>query len=512
MAEAVAARLTRWAASRQMLILVSALAGALAGLGQAPYGLPLAMLAGFALAFALWRHTPTLALAAWAGWGLGLGYFGVTLSWIVHPFFVDAPRHGWMAPFALLFLAGGLALFWSAAAMLSRLLVPARLGWLGWAGALAAAELMRGVIFTGFPWAGPGQALIDTPFAQLASLVGAEGLGFLVLLTSSGLVRLIEGPTRRAGGLVLLAAFAGALGFGLWREGLEVSQHAAQARPILRLVQPNAPQAQKWDPEYAWSFVERQLAFTGERGEAGAPDLVIWPETAIPLLLDRAPALLTEIAASAAPAGVILGAQREEDGRYFNALVVLGPDGTPAQIYDKHHLVPFGEYMPLARQAERLGLAGLAQRMGTGYSKGPGARVLDLAGAGKVLPLICYEAIFARDLRAAPERADWILQITNDAWFGVRAGPYQHLAQARFRAVEFGLPLVRVANTGVSAVIGPLGDIRAALPLGQAGFLDAPLPGALPATFYASWGDAPLVLLLAAIFAGLWIRREKLLV
>ncbi|MBD3766142.1 MAG: apolipoprotein N-acyltransferase, partial [Rhodobacterales bacterium] len=179
-------------------------------------------------------------------------------------------------------------------------------------------------------------------------------------------------------------------------------------------------------------------------------------------------------------------------------------------VYDKHHLVPFGEYMPAGDLAYGMfGIAAFAAQQGAGYSPGPGARVLDLGGAlGRVLPLICYEAVFPQDLHAAPERADWILQVTNDAWFGRWSGPFQHLAQARLRAVEQGLPLIRVANTGVSAVIDARGRVLRALPLGEAGFLDAALPAALPAPPHARWGDGPLVLLLAGLGLGLAVRRR----
>ncbi|MCC5988684.1 MAG: apolipoprotein N-acyltransferase, partial [Pararhodobacter sp.] len=309
----------------------------------------------------------------------------------------------------------------------------------------------------------------------------------------------------------------GALGPVGAGQGIAASAGAAEAPLRLRLVQPNATQALKWDPRYAEVFFRRHLELSAAPSEDGpAPDLVIWPETAVPFLLDR-PGNGLELAAEATGgAPLILGIQRSEPGqdggarRYFNSLAVLGPAGVAQAVYDKHHLVPFGEYMPvLGRFADRLGAGwagGIASQVLMGYDAGPGPQVLDLGAAGLVLPLICYEAIFPRNLRTQ-ERPDWLLQITNDAWFGVRIGPFQHLAQARLRAVEQGLPLVRVANTGVSAVIDARGRLMDSLGMDREGFIDADLPPALPATAYARMGDAPwhLVLGLALLLAA--IRR-----
>ncbi len=213
---------------------------------------------------------------------------------------------------------------------------------------------------------------------------------------------------------------------------------------------------------------------------------------------------------------MILGIQRAEaGGRYYNSMAAIGADGGALQdVYDKAHLVPFGEYIPGGNVLARVGITAFASQRGYGYSPGPpGARVLDLGGAGKALPLICYEAIFARDLRAAPERADWILQITNDAWFGTFSMPQQHLVQARMRAIEMGgLPVIRAANTGISAVIAPDGRLVVSLELGTAGHIDAALPAAWPETAYARWGgNLPLILvLLCGGLGGLIFRQRRI--
>ena len=183
--------------------------------------------------------------------------------------------------------------------------------------------------------------------------------------------------------------------------------------------------------------------------------------------------------------------------------------GAVRAVYDKHHLVPFGEYMPFGDQLAVIGITAFAARDGNGYTAGTGAAVLDLGAAGKVLPLICYEAVFPQDLRAAPERADWILQITNDGWFGNLAGPYQHLAQAQLRAIEQGLPLMRVANTGVTAAIDAKGRMLKSLPLNTEGWMDVDVPQALLPTFYAQWGDLPATMGLGGCLLGLALTRRK---
>jgi apolipoprotein N-acyltransferase len=207
---------------------------------------------------------------------------------------------------------------------------------------------------------------------------------------------------------------------------------------------------------------------------------------------------------------VALGIQREEAGRFFNSLRVLEGEGDETARYDKAHLVPFGEYIPFGDLAyDWFGLRAFAAQAGNTYSPGPGPQVLNLGRFGRVLPLICYEAIFPRDVNAAPQRADWMLQITNDAWFGIWTGPFQHFAQARLRAVEQGLPLVRVANTGVTAVVDARGRVVDQLPFGTQGALDARIPGALPPTPYARWGDAPVALLLAGLALMAMIGRRR---
>jgi apolipoprotein N-acyltransferase len=205
---------------------------------------------------------------------------------------------------------------------------------------------------------------------------------------------------------------------------------------------------------------------------------------------------------------VVVGIQRYDEARLYNSLALIEPGGGVGAVYDKHHLVPFGEYVPYGDLLARFGIYGLASSQGQGYSPGPGAQVIGLGALGRALPLICYEGVFPQDVRAAPQRPDFMLLITNDAWFGQVSGPYQHLAQARLRSAEQGLPMIRVANTGVSAMIDATGKVTASIPLGEAGWLDAALPPALPQTLYARLGDLPMVLFFLTLLALTFLRTS----
>jgi len=453
---------------------------------------------------------------------------------------VEAEKDGWMAPFALVFMAGGMALFWLAAGlcaglaefaanMAQRLPRPVaqsdragqaseratyqstsrrlRVGRsVGFALGLAASDLARTYVLTGFPWALAGHIWIDTPVAQAAAFVGPVGLSVLTMLLAALPVMAATGRGRAVG---LLAA--GAILAGIWAGG---TARLAAPDPVrdpairVRLVQPNATQSLKWQPGMRQVFLDR-LITAGGGVSARKPDLIVWPETSVPYLLEDAGGVFAEALAISGGVPMAIGLQRAEGVRYFNSLVGVGADGRVMASYDKHHLVPFGEYIPMGDLLGRFGISAYAAQAGYGYSPGPGARVLDLGRAGKVLPLICYEAVFPQDLRAAPERADWILQVTNDGWFGALAGPWQHLAQARLRAIEQGLPLLRAANTGVSAVVDAKGRMIAHLPLDTYDWLDADVPGALPTPFYARTGDVPAtIFLLAGLLVLFWHGRR----
>ncbi|AXI45476.1 apolipoprotein N-acyltransferase [Sulfitobacter sp. SK012] len=478
--------------------------GALAALGQAPFDIPILMLVALVVAIRWGRSIRVPRRAAAYGWVFGFGYFSVALHWIVSPFLIDVARHGWMAPFALVFLAAGMALFWGAAFWGARLM--SRRQW-PLILCLPAAELVRAYIFTGFPWANFAQAMVDVKAGQGLALVGPYAMTLWLVATAVIL------SLRATGRPALLA---GQVALALSSIALLVLPPRIEPAPltdqVVRLIQPNSAQREKWDPEKLEMFYRRQIAYTAAppTGEMPEPSLVIWPETAIPWPLDLAQNVVEEISFSAAGRSVILGVQRRTQTRFFNSLVLLGPQGEIAQTYDKHHLVPFGEYMPLGELAAKFGIHGLAAQEGNGYSAGPGAVVIEVPGIGPVLPLICYEAVFAHDVNAAPTRPNLIVQVTNDAWFGRAAGPEQHLAQARMRAIEQGVPLARSANTGISAMVDPWGRVTHSLALNTAGYVDAVLPKPRSATLYSRWGDMPLaVLLLLGLLVGGTLARRR---
>ncbi len=469
--------------------------GGLIALGQAPLGFWWASLVGLTGLVWLVTRAETGGAAFWLGLAAGAGHFALALSWIVEPFLIDIVRHGWLAPFALVFLSAGLGLFWAVAALLAQW---TRTPALGFAVAFTALEGVRGVVFTGFPWAMVGHVWIGTPVDQLAAVLGPSGLSLITLLAAA--LPVLWRGRGLAAAVALLALVAG---FGQWR----LSAPLPDGPPgTLRLVQPNAAQALKWDQALADEHLGRLLNLTAQGPIA---DLTIWPETAVPYMLEYAPSVAGMVTRASEGRPVAMGIQREEDGRYFNSLRVLEGTGEESVRYDEHHLVPFGEYIPFGDLAYRwFGITAFASQAGSTYSAGSGPVVLDLGAFGRVLPLICYEAVFPRDVNAAPMRADWMLQITNDAWFGVWTGPFQHFDQARLRAVEQGLPLVRVANTGVTAVIDARGRVLDQLPFGTMAALDTRIPGALPPTPYARFGDGPVVLLLAGL-ALLAMRRPR---
>ena len=480
------------------------LLGGVAGLGQVPFALPWATLA--ALALIMWhygdvaRGWPAFAV----GWLFGTGYFALTLHWIVEPFQVDVARHGWMAPFALIFMAAGLALFWGAAFALARRIAPGL--WplvVVWTG----AEVTRAVVLTGFPWALIGHVWSETPLVQIIAVTGQHGLTLLTLgFVALCVTALRAARPRRPVQLFMpaLLMVAGGVGWVMLDPG-PAPQAAADA-PVIRLVQPNIAQSEKWDAELVPVHMRRLLDMSGG---GAVPALVVWPETAVPYLLEYSADVLEAAIDATRGAQLITGIQRREGERYYNALALVDRTGQVAEVYDKVHLVPFGEYIPFGEVLGRFGIGGLAASAGGGFSAGSGGQLIQIPGVGMAWPLICYEGIFAPQVAAAPTRPRLLLLITNDAWFGAFAGPFQHFALGRLRAIEQGLPMVRAANTGVSAVIDAKGRIMGQLALDTAGALDIPLPPALPPTVYAQTGDWPFIVLLCGLLSGVLIRGRS---
>ena len=483
-------RLGRWSRVAALLLL-----GVIVALGMAPLDWWFVAVPAWAVVLAVLVSAPTLRAAMVAALCIGLGYFGFTLRWLVEPFLVDVATWGWAAPLGITLMALRESLFWVAGTLVARLIAPGRLSALVLS--LTLAEALRGYLFTGFPWGLIGHVLIPTPWAQLAAFGGPHLLTLLVLTVAAGLVWVAR---RRWLGVVPLALAAVAVPLLL-----PPALPAAPDAPVIRIVQPNAPQDEKWDPARYMIFFRRMIDATQA---APRPDLIVWPETAVPVLLDFAHAELDWISEAAQGTPVVTGINRSEGGLYYNSLIVLGRMGQVRQSYDKAHLVPFGEYTPFGEVLKNLGIHGLATSEGGGFAKGAVPQpLIDLPGIGPARALICYEGIFAEEV-ATPERPRLLLMITNDAWFGKGAGPTQHLMQARLRAIEQGLPMVRSANTGISAMIDPYGRLLATMALDTSGHVDVALPPALPPTPYVRWGDWPVMALVLLGLAASLLRRR----
>lgn len=468
--------------------------------------------------------------AAVTGWWFGFGYFTFGLHWIVEPFLVEADKFAWLIPFAITLLPGGLALFFAAATALAHTL------WVsGWrsafplGAAIGLSEWLRGNIFTGFPWNPIGDSLTGNSLTlQWAGLIGTNGLNVLavilftvpILLTLDALRgRLSMRETSVLAGCGILLTSIG-LGYGWHRTTLTT---AAQSDVLLRLVQPAIPQNKKWRPELRRWVFDQLLTLSRQNQQGRVDDLaaithVIWPEAAMPFLPLRTPQALKDIAALLPDnKSLLTGALRIKaagnsasgERETYNTLLAFDDSARRLAQYDKQHLVPFGEYLPFQSVLEAVGLRQLTQLRG-GFSPGKGARTLTVPGLPPVTPLICYEVIFSGALITTAERPAWLLVVTNDAWFGRWAGPRQHFHQARVRAVEEGLPLVRVSNNGISGVITPVGRVTQQLALNARGVIDVELPTPLPPTLFARFGNAPFwFIIVLCILATLLARRRK---
>ena len=520
-------------------VLTAIFAGALAAAALPPvHALPL-LVPGFCLLVwmlngqAHWRAALTL------GFWFGFGHHVAGLYWLAWPMTLDLARFGWMIPFAVFGMSALLALFTGAATMaahLTRARGAAQILFLAiaWAG----FEWLRGFILTGFPWnlLATGWVALDAP-AQAVSAIGPYGLGLLtVLIAGLPAVLLLPNAAPRAKAAALFASvamLAGLFAFG-WQR-LPAGPTGVLKETRLRLVQGHVPQTLKWAVGARERFFSLYLDLSRRPGFERITH-VIWPETAIHYRFQtkvrslrlQGPRLARLLSAVPRGGHLIAGTIRDDGQRAWNSIQAIDDKGRLVATYDKHHLVPFGEYVPLRAVLKWFGVERLAHGR-FDFSAGPGPRTIRVPGAPPFSPLVCYEAIFphqavssansgavpaatgAAKATAGGGRPRWLLNLTNDAWFGATSGPYQHLAAARLRSIEQGLPLVRAANTGISVVTDAYGRVRARLGLGARGVVDAALPVALDrAPLYAWLGDWVLLImcLIVALLAQ-WIVRRR---
>ncbi|MCP5412866.1 MAG: apolipoprotein N-acyltransferase [Alphaproteobacteria bacterium] len=491
--------------------------GVVSATGFAPLGFFPALLAGYGALVLLLDGADggphPLRAAAAIGWAFLFGQFLLGLYWIGYAFMVDPSAHLWQMPFALLGLTAGLGLFGALAGLLSMYFWqdgPARI--FITAAFFALCEYLRGHVLTGFPWnlAGYGWGAVPAVL-QGASLFGVYGLSFLTILLGASLAELLCGRWRLSAAMAL--AFAGLFGFGVYR--LNATPADDTRGVVVRLVQPDVPQREKYVRKLMmrnWDWLVELSARPGDKA-LGRPDVIVWPEAATGFPVANAPGALDQIALfTGRGQTLITGSERvAQDAQglsYYNSLYLFGRYGALPLVYDKFHLVPFGEYVPFAKLLGQIGITKLTQGP-SGFSAGDHPHLLAVPGAPPVSPLICYEVIFPGAVvdTSAP-RPGWMVNVTDDSWFGPWAGPRQHLLIARVRAIEEGLPIARAANTGISAMIDPYGRIVRQLSLGQRGVVDARLPAALAPTLYARFGDLWFFLLMvSAAFAAFLLAR-----
>jgi len=507
-------------------------AGALAAAALPPvYALP-ALIVSFSGLVLLVDRTPRPVAAIALGWCFAFGYFVAGIYWVADALLAVSSTFGWLLPFAIAGAVGGLsallAAFPALAVGLARILWPA-----GPARVLVLAicwtlfEWLRGWVLTGFPWNLVGYSWsFSDAMNQFAALAGIWGLSLVTVIVAALPALLADWDGRRsrsetprhrasaaAGCVVAGLALLAVIWVGGW---LRLSGAGDPMVPDvrLRLVQANVAPTDKGSADGGGDVLKRHLRLTRETPGYDKITHVIWSETAEPFPLERFPDVRTAVAAAAPETGLLItGVLRTDPSsgelrEIWNSMAVVDRAGQIVSSYDKYHLVPFGEYVPLHRVLPFISkfTPGIMD-----FSAGPGPRTLRLPGLPPVGPLICYEVIFPGQVVDDGDRPQWLLNITNDGWYGISAGPYQHFVSARLRAAEEGLPVVRTANTGISGVVDPYGRVLAQTRLGETAVLDVDLPQPLQdLTPYARWGDAATAVLLAIVsLLALAVRRRN---
>jgi len=468
------------------------------------------------------RRGPALRAAFSTGWAFGFGFFLSGLYWIGGAFLVEIETFGWALPFAVTLLPAGLALFPALACALARSLwMPGTSRIIALAVSWTLLAWLRGHILSGLPWNLVGYALTASPeILQIVHIIDIYGLGLLTLLLVCAPALLADFEERVSFSsrrfwvfpVSLAVVFVAIWGSGAYR----LSQAGRGSVPgvALRIVQPNILQKEKWKAKNRSAILNTLLelsdkATSPEHMGIGNVTHLVWPEVALPfLMLENANARAAIAALLPDNTVLITGAIRREkatvslEERFFNDILVLDGDARLVAKYDKMHLVPFGEFLPFQTFLEAIGFEQLTRLRG-GFTPGSQRKGIKSGNAPPFSPLICYEIIFPGAVTGQGERPSWIVNVTNDAWYGKTAGPYQHAHFARVRAVEEGLPVIRSANTGISVVIDPFGRILHKIALDLSGVIDARLPKALPPTFYSVYGD--LVLLFFLIGFGVLV-------
>lgn len=509
--------------------LVAFLAGALAVLGQAPYDFFAACFISFPLLVWLLdgatseapgslfrRLRPAFAV----GWWFGFGYFLAGLWWIGSALLVEADTFAWALPLAVVGIPFALAFFYGFAATVARLLWSNGIGRIAaLAFAFGLAEWLRGFLFTGFPWNAVGYAAMPVPLLmQSVSVTGMIGMNALAVFVFALPALLAARRHLRLGAALLVALVAAHVGFGYFR--LNAPVKPATSTIDVRIVQPAVDLSEKWDASVRDRIFATMMGLSAKAPEPGhaKPQLILWPETSVPFLFTERPDALTALGGMLAGGQMLIaGIVREEggaanaDSRYYNSVVAINDKGEIVDAVDKVHLVPFGEYLPFAGLLGRFGLDQLVAGP-MNFAAGNERHAITVPGGIRALPFICYEVIFPELVAVDAASAQLIVNVTNDAWFGDTPGPYQHFRQAQIRAVENGLPLLRAANNGISAVVDPRGRIVDALAIDARGAIDVrvPISGQAVVSSGQRRINGMLIMLLFALFACVSNVRQRL--
>lgn len=451
------------------------------------------------------------------GWWWGGGYFAAGLYWVAMALMVDGWRFAWLIPFAIFGFALGFGLFVAIGASLSHRLAKNSLpgAVLLFGASWSVLEWVRSWLLTGFPWNLLGSVWAFSDYAlQSAAFIGTYGLGLVTVIAAGAPIAFVRGHFKFAMLSILIPATL--FGFGAIRLAGVPFENVDGVR--LRLVQPNISQRDKWNPDLVASHMITQIEMGAQKSvNAKSPTHIIWGETQAPFFLAEHQPWIKKIASQTPVGGLsIIGAPRRlsADGEPFrvaNSMIVIDADKSAiSNIYDKFHLVPFGEYVPLA---DILPIEKITNGAGA-FTPGPGIVTMALKGLPPVSPLICYEVIFplgvAKKDPVTNLRPSWLLNLTNDAWYGKTQGPHEHFALARMRAIEEGLPLVRVANTGISGVVDGYGRVRAKSQLGVRAIIDSDLPKAIVQPLYSSVGNGiPLGMAIFFAIVGLVVAKCK---
>ena len=459
------------------------------------------------------------------GYFFALGYFNAGLYWIAYSFLVTPLAL--LAPFGVFGLSLYLAVFLGAAFAASLYVWPQ--GWprfLSFAFFWALGEWLRGFVLTGFEWNLAAQSwMVSEALAQNFSWAGIHSATLLTIAAAASFAALGDPQNQSAPQsfmaekikppLIALSVFFVLWTGGVWRlsTAAPINQSTAKTPEVI-IIQPNIAQRDKWNPRLRDAIIKRYFTMSAQAFEIAKDrpqqKIMIWPEAALPIDIERAPSMRTALADLIPKNAFLMTGLLYFDHaahRAFNSIYLITDQGALAQRYDKTHLVPFGEYLPLQSLLESIGLSQITGRRG-GYSAGETRPLMHHQNSPRFAPLICYEIAFAREVPGTDQRPDGLVNVTNDGWYDLGSGPHQHFDLARLRAIAQGLPVARAANTGISAIIDPYGRIVAQQKLRSQGVIRARLPAALPPTFYAQWGDWVFIAMLAAAAFALTSRKN----